>query len=85
MWVLKGRFTAEQGSLIAKALEGAMEELFTEQQDEATDVSAETPRGVDLCEAQPHPVAVRRADALERVAEIFLAGGSGDRTERFYV
>ena len=79
MWVLKGRFTAEQGSLIAKALEGAMEELFSEQQDEATEVSAETPKGVDLCEAQPHPVAVRRADALERVSEIFLAGGSGDR------
>ena len=35
MWVFKGRFSAEQGALIAKALEGAMDELFEEQKDEA--------------------------------------------------
>jgi hypothetical protein len=43
MWVFKGRFTAEQGALIEKALEGAMNELFEEQKDEPSDVSAETP------------------------------------------
>ena len=79
MWVFKGRFSAEQGTLIAKALEGAMDELFEEQKQAASDVSAETPPGVDLCEIQPHPIATRRADALERVAESFLAGGKGDR------
>ncbi len=43
MWVFKGKFTAEQGALIARALEGAMDELFEEQQNEPSDVSAETP------------------------------------------
>jgi len=42
MWVLKGRFTAEQGALIEKAVEGAMGELFEEQRNEPGDVSAET-------------------------------------------
>lgn len=80
MWVLKGRFSAEQGALISKVLEGAMEELEVEQQHEPEDVSAETPEGVNLCEAQPLPIAVRRADALERVTESWLAGASGDRS-----
>jgi len=80
MWVLKGRLSAEQGVLISKVLEGVMAELDAEQKDEPADVSAETPEGVDLCEAQPFPIAVRRADALERVAESYLAGGSGDRS-----
>ena len=42
MWVFKGKFTAEQGALIAKALEGAMNDLFEEQGNEPSDVSAET-------------------------------------------
>ena len=70
MWVLKARFTAEQGVLISKALEGAMEKLDEEQKDEPADVSAETPEGVDLCEAQPYPVAVRRADARPGSASV---------------
>jgi hypothetical protein len=43
MWVFKGKFSAEQGALIANALEGAMDELFEEQRNEPSDVSAETP------------------------------------------
>ena len=39
MWVFKGKFTAEQGALIARALEGAMDELFEEQRNEPSDVS----------------------------------------------
>ena len=56
MWVFKGKFTAEQGALIARALEGAMDELFEEQRNEPSDVSAETPQGVDPIrgEAAPH-------------------------------
>ena len=50
MWVFKGKFTAEQGALIAKALEGAMGELFEEQQNEPSDVSAETSRRM-ACDA----------------------------------
>ncbi len=80
MWVFKGRFTPEQGALIQQALEGAMDELFEERRDEPEDVSAETPVGVDSFEPQPHPVAVRRADALERVVETYLSGTSGDRS-----
>jgi hypothetical protein len=80
MWVFKGKFTAEQGALIKKALEGAMSELFEEQKNEPSDVSAETPQGVDKVIAKPHPIAIRRADALERVAETFLAGEEGERS-----
>ena len=43
-------------------------------------MSAETPTGVNGCLPVPHPVAVRRADALERVAESWLAGSHGDRS-----
>jgi hypothetical protein len=83
-WVLRGRFTPEQGAVVRQALEKAMDALFDERRDEHPDVSAETPRG-DLEEWQrPQPVATRRADALERLAESFLAGESraasgGDR------
>jgi hypothetical protein len=80
MWVFKGKFTAEQGALIAKALEGAMSELFEEQKNEPSDVSAETPKGVDPVEVKPYPIATCRADALERVAETFLAGEKGERS-----
>jgi hypothetical protein len=41
MWVFKGKFTAEQGALIVKALDGAMDELFAEQCKEPVDVSAD--------------------------------------------
>jgi hypothetical protein len=44
MWVFKGKFTAEQGALIKKALEGAMNELFEEQRNEPSDISADTIR-----------------------------------------
>ena len=80
MWVFKGKLTAEQGALIAKALEGAMDELFEEQKNEAPGVSAETPQGVNPVEAKPHPIATRRADALERIAETYLAGEKGERS-----
>jgi hypothetical protein len=50
MWVFNGKFTAEQGALIAKALEGAMDELFEEQRNEPSDVSAETSRRM-ACDA----------------------------------
>jgi hypothetical protein len=80
MWVFKGKFTAEQGALIKSALESAMDSLFEEQQHEPEDVSVETPVGVDPIEAKPHPVATRRADALERLADAYLGGKSGERS-----
>lgn len=42
-WVMKGRFTPEQGALIEKALEKAMDEQFEERNDEHPDVAAATP------------------------------------------
>ena len=80
MWVLNGRFTAEQGALIEKALEAAMNELFEEQRNEPKDVSAETPAGVISYMPKPHPVDTRRADALERVAETCLSKASGEHS-----
>ena len=73
MWLFRGKFTAEQGALIAKALEAAMDQMFHESVEEPSDVSAEMPAGVDGCLPVPHPVATRRADALERVAEAWFA------------
>ena len=61
MWVFKGKFTAEQGALIARALEGEMHELFEEQRNEPSDVSAETPALYKTkilkmdCRLQPKP------------------------------
>ena len=79
--MLKGRFTPEQGAVIHQALEKAMNALFDERRDEHPDVSAETPRGGIEEWQRPQPVATRRADALERLAESFLvrepAGASG--------
>jgi hypothetical protein len=40
-WVLKGRFTPEQGAVIRQALEKAMDALFDERVDEHPDVSAD--------------------------------------------
>jgi hypothetical protein len=63
-WVMKGRFTAEQGALIQAALESAMDELFEEWKDVPEGTSAEKPGA--------EPIAQRRADAMVRLAE----GGS---------
>ncbi|MGD9020203.1 MAG: DUF222 domain-containing protein [Lysobacterales bacterium] len=60
-WVFRGRFTAEQGALILQALEVAEEQLFEEQ----CGVPENVPAGTS-CQ--------KRADALTRVAEGFLAG-----------
>jgi len=70
MWAVKGRFTPEQGALIQKALQAATDELFEEQRPEPDDVSAET----------PDPVGARRADALARMADRYLAGPLAERS-----
>jgi len=66
--VIKGRFPAEQGALIVKALEMAMERQYSEDADStgsaSPDVSAETP--------EPTPISTRRADALAEVAETYM-------------
>lgn len=68
--VLKGRLPAEQGALIIKALEMAMEKEFS------SDVTAgQVPSGrtSEVAADEPEPVAARRADALADVAESYMA------------
>ncbi len=67
--VIKGRFPAEQGALIIKALEMAMERQYGENVSVGTleNVSAETSE-----ETEPEPISTRRADALAEVAETYM-------------
>lgn len=76
-WVFNARFTPEQGALIAKALELAMDQQFAEQDPETEQTVHEnsTPRKTD-----PESFATRRADAMERVAESFLAGNKAEHS-----
>ena len=72
-FVLKGRFTPEQGAVIKKVLELIMDEDFQEQKD----VSAETP--VNELKPRPEPISQRRADALVRMAEGYASKSGTDR------
>ncbi|MCP5164531.1 MAG: DUF222 domain-containing protein [Pseudomonadales bacterium] len=60
-YVLKGRLSPEQGARITQALDAAVTAIREEQRNAADDVAAET------------PIAAHRADALERIADGFLA------------
>lgn len=72
-WMLKGRFTPEQGAQIAKALEVAMEAAYRER-NETSDRSAKP--SADGAQAIPFPA--RCADALVRLTEGYLSGGTDD-------
>ena len=65
--VINARLPAEQGALVVKALEMAMEKSF-QQQFQDPDVSAETSEAG----SNPAPIATRRADAIAEVAESYL-------------
>lgn len=73
--VIKARLPAEQGALIVKALEMAMDKNFAD-----ADVTAET-------SDEPLPVAARRADALAEIAETYLnnSESSGSTADRYQV
>jgi hypothetical protein len=82
-WVVRGRLTAEQGAVIAKALEAAMDRSFEERRGEPQAVEKDIHRNACIS-GFSEPVAQRRADALERVARAYLAGpeasdSTGDR------
>jgi 5-methylcytosine-specific restriction endonuclease McrA len=75
--VLRARLPADQGALVVKALEKALDDRFAAQPD---DVTAET----SDADAAREPVAARKADALADLAESYLAndqtvGSAGDR------
>ena len=72
--VIKARLPAEQGALIVKALEMAMDRDFAD-----SDVPAGT--------SDPEPIAARRADALAEIAETYLnnSESSGSTADRYQV
>jgi len=74
--VIKARLPAEQGALIVKALEMAMDAAFL-------DVPAGTPDQ----DEEPTPIAARRADALSNIAETYLNNNesSGSTADRYQV
>ncbi len=61
-YVLKARLSPEQGARITQALDAATSAIREEQLNAAEDVSAET------------PIAAHRADALERIGDLYLSG-----------
>ena len=67
--IIRGRLPAEQGALIMKALELAMDRA----DDAPEDVAAETPET-----SGGEPFHARRADALAGIAESYLNGEAGD-------
>jgi len=82
--VIKARLPAEQGALIVKAIEMAMDAEFAERSsDVSEDVTAVTPEDND----EPVPIAARRADALAQVAETYLnnSESSGSTADRYQV
>jgi len=98
--VIKGRFPAEKGALIVKALEMAMEQEFAvragpsprpenEIDHGVNDVSAETSDKGDKQDGidQRVPADARRADALAEVAETYLNNNesSGSTGDRYQV
>ncbi|MGM0658050.1 MAG: DUF222 domain-containing protein [Pseudomonadota bacterium] len=70
-YVFRARLTPEQGERVARAIEAAVDEEFQEQKD----VPAETSER-PATEQQSEPVAQRRADALERMADAFFGKSS---------
>lgn len=76
MLVLSARLPAEAGAALVQALGAALDELGNAPAAEAEGVSAETsPAAAARDLAADEPFAARRADALCRLAEQFLANG----------
>jgi hypothetical protein len=86
-WVIRGRLTSEQGALVQKVLEQAMEEDFREQRDAPAGISAEISLAEPLDEihSHPEPIALRRADALVRMAQGYSHTESTSSGDRFTV
>lgn len=72
-WVIRGRLTAEQGALLQKAMELGAEQLFGEQQGVPAEVEAQLEASHPLDQPCSETAEARRADALVRMAEAFVA------------
>jgi len=81
--VIRGRLTAEQGALVQNVLEQAMEEDFREQRDVPAGISSVS--SIDEIHAQPEPIALRRADALVRMAQGYSDSTDSNSADRFMV
>jgi hypothetical protein len=82
--VIKARLPAEQGALVVKALEMAMDEnVGARLAGDSPDVTAETSED----NGEPVPIAARRADALANVAETYMNNNesSGSTADRYQV
>jgi hypothetical protein len=79
-WVFKGRFTPEQGALIAKALDNALDDDLEEQQAVPEVVEKHLDRHQPWDQGVSNPIDQRRADAMERVAEAYLASKESNRS-----
>jgi hypothetical protein len=66
--VLKGRLPPEQGALIVKALEMAMDADFAAQNESSSEVIARS----EATKQSMEPIGARRADALAQVAETYM-------------
>jgi hypothetical protein len=66
-YVLKARMSPEQGARFAQALDAATSAMHEEQRSAAENVSAE------ISDVSETPIAARRADALERIADSYLS------------
>ena len=90
--VLKARLPADQGAIVVKALEHAMERRFREGRGSDRE-AAEGPADPGRVSEEtaviplPEPIGLRRADALAEVAETYLANDSRVSTtaDRFQV
>jgi hypothetical protein len=82
-WVIRGRLTAEQGALIQNVLQQVMEEDLREQQGVPAGISSVS--SMDEIHSQPEPVALRRADALVRMAQGYSSTESTNSGDRFMV
>lgn len=71
--VIKARYPADQGAMVLKAMEHAMEQRFREDGGNKTPDNAV--HDVAAREAAREPIGQRRADALADVAETYLASG----------
>ena len=84
--VIKARLPAEQGALIVKALEMAIDASFVG----APHVGAGLARDTDVSAVtseEPVPIAARRADALAEIAETYMNNNesSGSTADRYQV
>ena len=85
--VIKARLPAEQGALIVKALEMAMDKDFAESDvyPKGTLPAGDVPSGRTSDEREP--IAARRADALAEIAETYMNNNesSGSTADRYQV